>query len=392
MSKGGKDIDILLYGATGYTGRLVAAELLAGAPPGLRIGWAGRSAARLAALQAELAGARRASTVEVTLYPASLTDAGTLHALARQSCVLLNAAGPFARLAAPLVQAAVAERADYADLSGEPAHVQALLRHHSAAIAAGVRLVPCCGFDSVPFDMGVWMMVQAQPAATRLHIEAVLEGVGGYSGGSLHTATCALAALSRAEWHALWGPEAAGAPWRSCRYDRRLRAWCAPMPSVDRQIVALSAARLPHYPADFRYTQWVATPSLPRLLGMGLGTYALSLGARSPWVRQTLQRIKAPGTGPSMAARAGGWFALHLYASDGDRQLRGLVAGGEPGYTETARIFAAAGLSLWSSRQQGQPAGGVLTPAAALAAPYLARLRACGLHFTVLSAPPQRTA
>ncbi|MBL8969252.1 MAG: saccharopine dehydrogenase NADP-binding domain-containing protein, partial [Myxococcales bacterium] len=141
--------DIVLFGATGFAGRLVAAYLDEHAPPGLRLALAGRNRERLAAIAGEL---RR----EFGVITASVDDDVSLHALAGSTRVLLTTVGPYAQLGEPVVAACVAAGTDYVDLTGEPAFVDRILaRHDAAARASGALIVHCCGFDSIPTDLGV---------------------------------------------------------------------------------------------------------------------------------------------------------------------------------------------------------------------------------------------
>ncbi len=182
-----RDLDLVLYGATGFTGRLVADYLSAAGPADLRWAIAGRSADKLAAIQAELAAAAPDRSVEVIL--ADSGDPQSLAAMVSRARVVCTTVGPYLRYGLPLVEQCVEQGVGYCDLTGEvPFMRQSIDRFHERASETGARIVHACGYDSIPSDLGAWMVQQAMAerggAATRV-VTYVGPSKGGASGGTV---------------------------------------------------------------------------------------------------------------------------------------------------------------------------------------------------------------
>lgn len=183
-----RDHDLILFGATGFTGRLVAEYLLRHAPPELRWALAGRSQAKLEAVRRELAALdARAGALPIVIADAH--DEPALTALARTATAVCTTVGPYLAHGAALVAACVAAGTAYCDLTGEVPFVRQMIdRHHAAAVASGARIVHCCGFDSVPSDLGVWVLqrdLEAQRGRGAPSVTALFEIKGGASGGTV---------------------------------------------------------------------------------------------------------------------------------------------------------------------------------------------------------------
>lgn len=372
--------DIVLFGATGFAGRLVAAYLDEHAPPGLRLALAGRNRERLAAIAGEL---RR----EFGVITASVDDDVSLHALAGSTRVLLTTVGPYAQLGEAVVAACVAAGTDYVDLTGEPAFVDRILaRHDAAARASGALIVHCCGFDSIPTDLGVLFTVMQLPRDRPITIDGYFEGKAGFSGGTFASALGALAA-PRGPRPAR-APRAPGAPQvsksrRGLHYHKQMRRWALPLPTIDPQIALRSARARGDYGPDFRYGHYLALKSLPRVAGTVASVGALAVLARLGPARRLLQRLRPAGTGPDEATRKHSWYRFTFRGQAGDVRVVTQVAGGDPGYDETARMIAESALCLALERD-ALPVGGVLTTATAMGERLLARLQAAGMSFRVL--------
>lgn len=372
--------DIVLFGATGFAGRLVAAYLDEHAPPGLRLALAGRNRERLAAIAGEL---RR----EFGVITASVDDDVSLHALAGSTRVLLTTVGPYAQLGEPVVAACVAAGTDYVDLTGEPAFVDRILaRHDAAARASGALIVHCCGFDSIPTDLGVLFTVLQLPRDRPITIDGYFEGKAGFSGGTFASALGAFAE-PRGPRPAR-APRAPGAPQvgkrrRGLHYNQQLRRWALPLPTIDPQVALRSARARGDYGPDFRYGHYLALKSLPRVAGTVAGVGALAVLARLGPARRLLQRLRPAGTGPDEATRKHSWYRFTFLGQAGDVRVVTQVAGGDPGYDETARMIAESALCLALERD-ALPVGGVLTTATAMGERLLVRLQAAGMSFRVL--------
>ncbi len=387
--------DIVLFGATGFTGALTAEYLARHAPAGCRWALAGRNRAKLEALRDRLAVLDPA-LAGLPVLVADSADRAALRDLASRTRVVVSTVGPYLRYGEPLVAACAEEGTDYADLTGEPEFVDLMyLRHHERAVATGARLVHCCGFDSIPHDLGVLFTVRQLPGdGVPVRVRGFVRAQGVLSGGTLASALTAFsrpvamaraAARRRAAEPAPAGRRiraTPGAPHRS----RTARAWALPLPTIDPQVVARSAAALPGYGPDFRYTHHAAVRHLPVAVAGALGTVALVAAAQLPPLRAALSRLWAPGRGPSAEQRARGWFTVRFEGRGGGERVVTEVSGGDPGYTETATMLAESALCL--AFDELPHTAGQVTTAVAMGPALIDRLTAAGLRFTVLDTPP----
>lgn len=394
--RSGRPYDLVLFGATGFTGQRVARYLADAAPPTLRWAIAGRNAARLEALKARLAANDGRRPPIGVLHaaiddPDDPDDADTLRQMAASGRVLLNTAGPFLLHGEPVVRACVDAETDYADLSGEAGFVRRIEASLAEAAARkGVRLVPCCGFEAIVADLGVLHAIERlAPVDEPVEIRAYVRVGGGLSGGSLQTALNALGDLGNAM---LPPPNPAntahGRKVRSLRPSfgkhAPLDGWVAPMRTIDHDIVLRSAAALPAYGRDFGYAHHVVFPGLGQMLTVAGRIAAMALCAQWPATRRWLQaRLRQPGEGPSEEEIAQGWFNVRFEARCGHRRLVTEVSGGDPGYGDTAKMLAQAGLCLLDDAEARHP-GGLLTPAQAMGPALIGRLDDAGIRFRVL--------
>ena len=393
--------DVVLYGATGFTGRQTAHYFAAHAPPDLRWAIAARNAGKLEALATDLGCAPG-------VIVADSTDAASVDAMCARARVLLTTAGPFALYGDVVVDAAVRRRAHYVDITGETPWVRRLIdRHHAQAAADGTRIVPCCGFDSVPSDLGTWMVVEhfrAQNTATRT-VSASFKAKGGLNGG---TAASAIA-LGESGDAALLGdtlllnpPTHRTSAERARSHDRRRptwdadrKVWLAPffMAPVNTRVVRRSNALADEagaaYGPAFAYDEAMETRRRTQAWGVTLALGAFEQAVRRPLGRAALKRLSPrPGQGPSDKVMDGGFFRVRLVgeAEDGRKVMAVMQADGDPGNRVTVKCLCESALALATQADAlpgGARRGGVLTPAFALGDVLLDRLRAVGFTATV---------
>lgn len=379
--------DVVLLGATGFTGSLVAQHLtrrLAGTTTRWAI--AGRSREKLEAVVdgLPLADASDAPAIEIV----DVTDAEGLQALAAKTTALATTVGPYAAHGEPVVAACVAAGTEYADITGEPAFVDRIVERYDApAREAGVRLVSCCGFDSVPHDLGVALTVSQLPDDVPITVRGYVEADARFSGGTAHSALQAIASRhlpssrvrgERArdvrsypvKLHRI--PEAAG-----------IDGYGVPLPTIDPAIVLRSAATSAGYGERFRYGHFARVRSLPAVAGGVVGIGAFAALASLPPTRKLLEKaIPAQGEGPSAERRARSRFAVTFLGTGGGREVVVRVSGGDPGYDETAKMLGEAVLALAQDGSTG--ASGAVTPVQGLGEGYRRRLEDQGLTFEVL--------
>lgn len=385
---GERSYDVIVFGATGFTGRLVA-EYLARWNREERFRWAiaGRSAGRLASVKAAVDNLEL-STAEVGVIEASLDDPASLDRMAAQARVVLTTVGPYAKYGEPVVEACVRQGADYVDITGEPAFVNGVIeRHDAAARDRGVRIVNCCGFDSIPHDLGALFTVRQLPQGEPITVEGFVRSRGSFSGGTWQSAIGAMANLRRAKSKApreATGGRSVHGQKPRLRHERSLGAWVAPMPTIDPEVVLRSARALDVYGPDFRYGHYMQIRSGAALAGAAVGLGAVVALAQFPPTRELLLKLRGSGEGPSAEERAKSWFQVTFHGQSTSRRVVTRVSGGDPGYTETAKMVSESALCLALDRDRLPDRAGVLTTAVAMGELLEARLERAGIHFEVL--------
>lgn len=381
-----RPFDLVLLGATGFTGRLTA-EQLARELAGTSTRWAiaGRDRAKLDALAAQLPTHPAIEVVDTA-------DLVGLLDLAERTRVLATAVGPYLRHGELVAQACVRTGTHYADVTGEARFVDLVRsRYHLDARRRGIKLVSCCGFDSVPHDLGTRFTVAHLPDDAALTVRAYVRTRGQVSGGTAATTLATIASGGSRPPRTPTGDGGIGddgdgrpvslVPSRIHRVAE-LDGWGVPLPTVDPAIVLRSAQTLDGYGTRFRYGHNALVGRLPVALG-GVAGVGLGAGlARFGPTRSVLARLlPAPGEGPDAKRRERHGFDVTFVGTGGGQRVVTRVSGGDM-YAETARMFAAAARTLLDD---GTPdVAGALTPSVGLGAPYHERLVAGGLRFEVL--------
>jgi len=400
-------LDLVVFGATGFTGRLVAEYLLAqyGAHGDVAWALAGRNLAKLAQVRQAIG-----APDTLPLLAADATDAAALQQLCRGTRAVLSTVGPYQLHGEPLLQACVDAGCDYLDLCGEPAWMARMIRRHDAAArASGARIVFSCGFDSVPFDLGVRFLqhhaVQRFGQPLRQVHGRVVVMKGGFSGGTAASLLATVAAMGRDEATAramadpfALTPGFAGPPQPDearATLDAFSGAWSAPfvMAAINTKNVHRSNALLGHaYGRDFIYDERMScgTGAAGELRARGLVRNDRLQNLLLGWspTRALLQRLvlPQPGTGPSEQARESGRYEVLFHGTTADGRSLGARVKGQrdPGYGSTSRIVSECALCLGQDVPREVTPGGVWTPAAALGLAVLPRLQErAGLSFEV---------
>jgi short subunit dehydrogenase-like uncharacterized protein len=391
-----RDYDIVLFGATGFTGGLTADYLGAHAPVEARIALAGRNPAKLAAAVARTSAQRPAGAAPVDAVIADVTDAASLERLARSTRVVVTTVGPYLKYGEPLVAACAAAGTGYLDLTGEPEFVDRMyLRYHTAALASGARLIHAAGFDSIPHDLGVLYTVDLMPEDVALEINGYVWARGLASGGTYHSAVGAMSRLresarvarERNQVEQAARPDDGRQVHGSSRPPHReavAHGWVLAAPLIDPQIVLRSARALPEYGPDFRYGHYLAVGSARNLALIVGGVAAIVALAQTKPTRELALKLRAPGEGPDEATRAKGKFRVTFVAEGGGRRLVTAVSGGDPGYGETAKMLSEAALCL--AFDALPETAGQVTTAQALGRPLIRRLQAAGISFADVEA------
>ncbi len=379
--------DVALLGATGFTGSLTADYLGQHLPAGSSWVIAGRNRAKLnvVAERIESDGGIRPQIVE-----ADVDDELSMAALAAQTRVLITTVGPYVKHGEAAVKACAEAGIAYVDLTGEPEFVDAMwLKYHDIATASGARIVHACGFDSIPYDLGVLYTVQQLPEGVPLAVKGYIRAGGGPSGGTYHSAIGAFSRVRQASKTAAERKKAEGRP-----LGRRIRGsgkigrgaqgsgWALPLPTIDPQIVLRSARALERYGPEFSYSHFAQFKRLPMMVGTVAGAGVLMAGSQLSLTRNLLLKLKDPGDGPDEAKRAASWFKLRLIGEGGGKTVMTQVSGGDPGYTETSKMLSEAAMCL--AFDDLPEVAGQTTTAVAMGNALITRLQNAGITFETL--------
>ncbi len=390
-----REFEVIVFGATGYTGRLVA-EYLAqtyGADGALRWAMAGRDARKLAQVRDLIA-----VSATVPLLTADAADPASLQALVARTRVVITTVGPYQLYGEPLLAACAAAGTDYVDLCGESHWIAAMIeRYGAAAKASGARIVFSCGFDSVPFDLGVYFVEEAARAklgAPAPRVRGRVRGMkGGLSGGTMASGMATMAAAARdpslgkllADPFALTpgfkGP--AQPDGETGHYDAVSGGWASSfmMAGINTKAVHRSNFLLGHpWGRDFAYDEMV----------LAVGETTAPAGPPGGFAFDPAKAPK-PGDGPTAEERETGWYDILFVAEAPDgRTVRASVKGDrDPGYGSTAKMLAESAICLARDVPHSVTPGGAWTSASAMGARLIRRLEAhAGLTFTVESWGP----
>ncbi|RAV12804.1 enoyl-ACP reductase [Mycolicibacterium sp. GF69] len=405
-----REFDIVLYGATGFVGKLTA-EYLSRAGSDARIALAGRSHDKLLAVRDSLGDKAQSWP----LLTADASQPSTLDAMAAQARVVVTTVGPYARYGLPLVAACAAAGTDYADLTGESLFIrESIDQYHKQAADTGARIVHSCGFDSIPSDLTVFALyrrAQQDDAGELTDTNLVVRTFkGGVSGGTAASMIEVMrAASSDAEARRVMNdpytlsqdraaePELGGQPDLRWRRGGEIAPeldgyWVGPfvMAAVNTRIVRRSNALLDYaygrrleYGEQMSMGKSVLAPVTSALAAAG-NAATMALGSRffHRVPRKLVDRVlPKPGTGPSEQVRENGHYTVETYTSTtGGARYRAVMSQqGDPGYKATAVLLGESGLALALDRDRLSDLRGVLTPAAAMGDALLARFPAAGV-------------
>src|SRR5882757_566371 len=409
MTAAQRELDIVLYGATGFVGQLTA-SYLAKSGGTARIGLAGRSAERLLAVRESLGDAAK----DWPLITADASSPSSLNDMAAKARVVVTTVGPYTKYGLPLVAACAAAGTDYADLTGETMFVrESIDTYHKQAVDTGARIVHACGFDSIPSDLTVYALYKrvledgaGELGETNFVVRGLAAGVSGGTVASMMEVMATASADPEArrlmnDPYTLTADRAgepdfghqSDTPWRRGRdiAPELGGVWTGAyaMGAPNARIVRRSNALLGWaYGPRFRYAENMSVGSsvvapVAAALGTAANAAILGLGSRyfNKLPRRVLERIAPkPGTGPSERARENGHYRVETYTTttSGARYRTTMAQRGDPGYKATSVLLGECGLALALDRDRLSDLRGVLTPAAAMGDVLLTRLPAAG--------------
>jgi short subunit dehydrogenase-like uncharacterized protein len=395
---GDRELDVVVYGATGFVGKLTAEYLAKSAPEGLRIGLGGRSESKLAAVRDGL-GAR---AEDWPLVVADSGDATALSEMASRTRVIATTVGPYRKYGLKLVDACATAGTHYADLTGEALFMRDTIRQFdSVAKESGARIVHNCGFDSIPSDLGVLLLHEAAGELTDTTF--VLKRVrGGLSGGTLDSMknTVDEVKADRSLMKVMGDPYTLSpdrdaepdlgdeSPLNGVEHDPELGGWVGPfiMARINMPVVRRSnALQNWAYGRRFKYQEVMGfgegLGGRARALGVAAGLATLPVGLALPPSRWVLDRVLPdPGEGPSDDMVRNGFFEIeiHTRTPEGEKWVCEVKAKGDPGYGATCVMLGESALCLALDEGELPERAGVLTPATGMGNALVDRLRRAG--------------
>jgi short subunit dehydrogenase-like uncharacterized protein len=409
-----REYDLVLFGATGFVGKLTAEYLTGAAPESARIALAGRSLDKLTAVRDDL-GPKAASW---GLVVADSKDQAALDELAARTKVVVTTVGPYLRYGLPLVAACAKAGTHYADLTGEPLFIrEAIDAYHEQAVATGAKIVNSCGYDSIPSDLSVYQLYRRtveDNAGELVDTTLVASLKGGVSGGTIDSGRAMMEAVAAdpAKGKVLSHPyslspdksmdpdvgrQSDQALSRASAVDPSLDGWVSTfvMAAHNTKVVRRTNGLLGWvYGKNFRYREVMSAgrSRMAPLVAAGMaggivaGLTAGALLSRAAAGRKLLDRVlPKPGTGPDEKARKSGWFTMKTFAhtTSGAKYVATFSGTGDPGYQATAVLLGQSGLCLAFDTDSQPELAGILTPAAAMGDALTERLRAAGMTITV---------
>ena len=396
------DYDVVLYGATGFTGRQTAFYFQQHAPAGLRWAVAGRDKGRLESVAAE-------SDAHGAIV-ADSTDVASVERMVGSARVVLTTAGPFSKYGDPVVDACAAQGKDYVDITGETPWVKRVIdRHHDSASRSGTRIIPLCGFDSIPSDIGTLLCVRELAEAHGQATDRVVSSFkfsGRWNGGTVASAlemaesgdarVLGDTLLLNPEDRRAQSERARSRDVRSIKWDPLRKAWLAPfiMGPVNSRVVrrsnALEAQWGRAYGDEFTYRETLELKNKWKARAASFGLMSFAIALSKPLGRSLIKRLTpSPGEGPTSEQMDGGFFRARFVAdgTGGARLMVTLTAQGDPGNRVTVMMLCESALLLATADRATLPGGtqrgGVLTPATGLGMPLLDRMKTAGLSVTV---------
>ncbi|MGI9601395.1 MAG: saccharopine dehydrogenase family protein [Acidimicrobiales bacterium] len=407
------EFDIVLWGATGFTGQLTAEQLLRRVGVDGEIRWAlgGRNADKLKSVRSDIGAAVGIDTDGLALVVGDSLDEDFVDELARRTRVVCSTVGPYATYGSELVAACARNGTDYCDLTGEVQWMQRMIDGFGhVAAESGARIVFTCGFDCIPSDLGVYFMQQQMQQRHGLAARKLSYRVDGFSGGaSGGTIASMLTMLDEADEdpdvsrilddpYALNPKGERSGPDRSERsapfHDEDFDQWVAPfvMAAINTKVVRRTNALLDYtYGTGFKYNEGMLMGSGPiglsKAAATSAGTAAMNAAMSVGWLRRSVSgRLPQPGQGPSPDKQEKGFFDIRLLAvhpSDPHQSMFGRVAGDrDPGYGSTSKMLAESAICL--ATDDLDVGGGCWTPASAMGDQLLERLPVhAGVTFTL---------
>ena len=398
-----KKYDIVVFGATGFTGDLTAkylAKQMKEEP--FSLGIAGRDITKLDALKNALITINP-NCSEVGIINADVNDYISLLKMTEQTKLVITTVGPYLKYGDSVVKACVEGNAHYLDLTGEGGFVNHVMNtYDKKAKENKVKILNCCGFDSIPADLGTYFTIKQLPSNEPIEVECFVSfasnnpsPIGQFhsvSGGTWHSAIGFMNLSELERQKKSYTQIAASATNRRLvhpiptqfRLREETKTYGAPLPFVDIEVVLRSAADLDVYGPNFSYGHYAGITSTPALLGgvLGMGI-VFSLAQFAP-TRNLLLSLRKPGEGPDKEQRESNSFTLSFIGKSKSKTVKTEVTGGDPGYGDTSKMLGESALCLIHDTKDLPEKYGVITPTIAMGDKLIPRLEKAGIRFRIV--------
>ncbi|MCB1141971.1 MAG: saccharopine dehydrogenase NADP-binding domain-containing protein [Leptospiraceae bacterium] len=398
-----KKYDIILFGATGFTGKLTAEYLVSKMnSEKFTLALAGRSHSKLSNLKMEILNKFR-NSVEIGIIIADVGDEESINRMVESTRVLITTVGPYLKYGETILKACAREGVHYLDITGEGAFVQTMYeKYNSLAVANKARIVNCCGYDSIPADLGTFFTIKNLPEEESKEVECfistssknIVSALQSFSGGTWHSA---LGFMNFDEMErqndsyqkirSQFQPRNIYPIPTQFRYRDNEKLFGAPLPFVDVEVVLRSAGNLPEYGPDFSYGHYLSISGIPQLFAGLVSVGTVFTMAQIPQLKDFLLSLKSSGDGPDEDVRSTNQFKHSFVGRSATKTIRTTVTGGDPGYGDTSKMLGESALCLLNDKLDERY--GVITPVMAMGNHLLSRLSAIGIRFSVIENEPK---
>lgn len=381
MNMNTRNFDIILFGATGFTGKLVAHYLASRiSTENFKLAIAGRDFPKLQTLSNSISQ----KDIPIGIITADVGDIISLRKMAAQGHIVISTIGPYNWYGEQVIRACLDEKANYLDITGEPSFVQRMFsQYHQDALKSGLTFINCCGFDSIPADIGVWLTARVLPVERPKSIRTYVRTNATFSGGTWTTVILSLFQGNKNEKWLDAGPKIKNRPRLPLRlhFSQDVGKWAIPMPVIDPLIVKRSVRNLPdQYGTSIAYAQFFTTPSLFSAIRIIVPITLMALGVKCGPIRNWLFRRFKPGTGPDASRRAQSYFEVRVIGEADEFKKETILAGGDPGYNETAKMLSQTAFTLLGQLRENRSLAGFCTPVEALGMELVTRLQTEGIR------------
>ena len=371
-----KDYDLIVFGASGFTGVLIA-EYLSNHKDIKNIRWAiaGRDKKKLELIS-------RKFSIDFIL--ADSFDQESLNSMCRKSKLIISTVGPYDIYGEKLIKACVKEESHYLDLTGEPAFIQKMSHKYSASVEnKDVILIHCCGFESIPADLGTYLTVK-ELQSNDINISYYLKTKGKISGGTWASFLNAITS-KQPIFHKNKTTKKPKKRMKSKKlfYSDRFKKWALFFPVIDKYIVMKSSGSFKEYGSNLSFNQYILLPSLLSALILIFSIFSVALLSKLKFFKKFLLDHIPSGNGPSEEERKKHWFDVSIIASSNTKEVITRIKGGDPGYGETSKFISEMALCILLESDQLIKSKGILTPVECTGELMLNRLQNTGISIEV---------